>query len=143
MTTTSSPSNTFTQALEYFTLLSTPTRNTMATAYAPPPAHLGAQTRGNGNDYTEKAASPRSTVSSGSQKVTYEDPDADISLRSSDGRIFKVESYVLKTHRCVFDQPYTFLSTRPLPSLHDGADMQLVLPKPLQNQGSHFRTYPN
>jgi len=34
----------------------------------------------------------------GNHKVTYEDPDADVALRSSDGRIFKVESYVLKAH---------------------------------------------
>lgn len=35
----------------------------------------------------------------GTQKVTYEDPEVDVSLKSNDGRIFKVESYVLKTHR--------------------------------------------
>ena len=29
-------------------------------------------------------------------KVTYTDPNADVSLQSTEGRIFKVESYVLK-----------------------------------------------
>lgn len=65
---------------------------------------IGQKHDGNGNgnnsgDYTDKTVS-HSTDSSknGSHKVTYEDPDADVSLRSSDGRIFKVESYVLKTH---------------------------------------------
>lgn len=56
----------------------------------------------NGNDYTDKAAdsSPvSSTYKNGQPKVTYEDPDADVSLKSNEGRIFKVESYVLKTHR--------------------------------------------
>jgi len=68
--------------------------------------HLGGNGVGNGNNngYTDQTISPQSTTSSTSNsknghKVTYEDPDADVSLRSSDGRIFKVESYVLKTHR--------------------------------------------
>lgn len=59
----------------------------------------------NNGDYTDKSASPASPASStykngsNGQKVTYDDPDADVALKSNEGRIFKVESYVLKTHR--------------------------------------------
>jgi hypothetical protein len=60
-------------------------------------------THGNGHndvDHHHNRAISQSTDSSknGNHKVTYEDPNADVALRSSDGRIFKVESYVLKTH---------------------------------------------
>jgi hypothetical protein len=67
--------------------------------------HNGLSKNNNNGDYTDKSASPESppsvTSKNGStgQKVTYEDPDADVALKSSEGRIFKVESYVLKTHR--------------------------------------------
>jgi hypothetical protein len=63
------------------------------------------KTKGNNGDYTDKPTTPDSVDSStykngnGNHKVTYEDPDADVALKSSEGRIFKVESYVLKTHR--------------------------------------------
>jgi hypothetical protein len=111
-----SNSNNFNSALTYFTLLSTPTKNTMATA------EVGYQTQshdhgkhdlgkkqthmhGNGHndvDHHHTRAISQSTDSSkngnGNHKVTYEDPNADVALRSSDGRIFKVESYVLKAH---------------------------------------------
>jgi hypothetical protein len=101
-----SPSINFNSALNCFTSLSTSstTINKMATVgviagdqYRP----IGKGYNGNGNigDYTDKPIS-HSTDSSenGSHKVTYEDADADVALRSSDGRIFKVESYVLKAH---------------------------------------------
>jgi hypothetical protein len=103
----SSPAYNFTTALNYFSSLN----NNMATAdlKAMDQVHLGGNGHGNGNgnDYTDHTTSPQSTTSTNSNsnnsknghKVTYEDPDADVSLRSSDGRIFKVESYVLKTHR--------------------------------------------
>jgi len=63
------------------------------------PAHA----HGNGHndiDHHHTRAISQSTDSSknGNHKVTYEDPNADVALRSSDGRIFKVESYVLKAH---------------------------------------------
>lgn len=102
------PSINFTSALNYFTSLSnTPTNNnkmaTVDVVYGSQQFTEGYNGNGNnGGDYTEKPVS-HSTDSSknGSHKVTYEDPDADVSLRSSDGRIFKVESYVLKTHSYV------------------------------------------
>jgi hypothetical protein len=64
---------------------------------------LGHNGHGNGHndvDHHHNRAISQSTDSSknGNHKVTYEDPNADVALRSSDGRIFKVESYVLKTH---------------------------------------------
>jgi len=39
------------------------------------------------------------TVNDKGNKITYVDPTADVSLVSLEGRIFKVESYVLKAHR--------------------------------------------
>jgi hypothetical protein len=107
-----SNSNNFNSALTYFTLLSTPTKNTMATAdvgYQSQPQAVGLgqkQTHLHGNGHNEDhhhtRAISQSTDSSkngnGNHKVTYEDPNADVALRSSDGRIFKVESYVLKAH---------------------------------------------
>lgn len=61
---------------------------------------------GNGTEYTNNGngnVSPTPSSKNGNgavpHKITYEDPDADVSLRSNEGRIFKVESYVLKTHR--------------------------------------------
>jgi hypothetical protein len=82
----------------------------MATAdvgYQPQTLGLGQkQTHLHGNGHNEdhhhSRAISQSTDSSkngnGNHKVTYEDPNADVALRSSDGRIFKVESYVLKAH---------------------------------------------
>jgi hypothetical protein len=115
----SSTSNNFNSALNYFTLLQTPNKNTMATAevgYQTQSYDLGKhitqthdlgkkQTLMHGNGHNEDhhtRAISQSTDSSkngnGNLKVTYEDPNADVALRSSDGRIFKVESYVLKAH---------------------------------------------
>lgn len=61
--------------------------------------HQQQQHHNDGHHHHTRAIS-QSTDSSknGSHKVTYENPDADVALRSSDGRIFKVESYVLKAH---------------------------------------------
>ena len=81
----------------------------MATAevgYQPPALALSQKQthlHGNGHndvDHHHTRAISQSTDSSknGIHKVTYEDPNADVALRSSDGRIFKVESYVLKAH---------------------------------------------
>jgi len=55
---------------------------------------------GHNDEHHHTRAISQSTDSSknGNHKVTYEDPNADVALRSSDGRIFKVESYVLKAH---------------------------------------------
>ena len=57
-------------------------------------SHKNGNENGNGNGHghgTQPQPQPH--------KVAYEDPDADVSLQSNEGRIFKVESYVLKTHR--------------------------------------------
>ena len=54
---------------------------------------------GNGQASPTVSSNAKSGNGNGVQKVAYEDPNADVSLRSNEGRIFKVESYVLKTHR--------------------------------------------
>lgn len=43
--------------------------------------------------------SPPSTHSSNTEASTYIDTNADVTLTSEDGRVFKVHSYVLKAHR--------------------------------------------
>lgn len=63
------------------------------------PYNFNNNNNNNNGDYTEHPSSPSSGFKNGQPKVTYDDPDADAALKSNEGRIFKVESYVLKTHR--------------------------------------------
>lgn len=49
---------------------------------------------------TEQSAQ---TISSNGSVVTYTDPHADVSLISLEGRVFKVQSFVLKAQRCAVE----------------------------------------
>ena len=61
------------------------------------PDHAGPGAKGaNGTN----GMSVTSSKQSNGTVMTYVDPAADVSLVSVEGRVFKVDSYILKAHRC-------------------------------------------